>query len=432
MMDFSGFFGKKICVAVSGGVDSVCLLHYMKLQEKPYGYSLCAVHCEHGIRGEESLSDARFVEELCCKWQIPLYTFSEDCPMRAEREKVSLETAARNFRREVFTRLIEEKKADYIATAHHKNDLAETVLFRLARGTSLSGVGGMSARNGYILRPFLEMTRDEITQYATDNGLSYCEDSTNKERDATRNKLRLDVLPVLEEAVPGAIGGLARFATTAKEDDEFLYSIAKDLVAEKDGGVLVAFSDQKPLFSRACMLALKRVGISHDYTSVHLERAWALQSLQRGAKQTMLKGVEARKTENGIFFYISSETEKEEKGEGQPFALGTFDRGRYEVNVDDSPFCETDALRIDGDELPDSAVFRFRKEGDFIRCFGGGTKSLKKFFNEKKVPVEDRGYIPLIAKKNGPEVYVVCGVEIADGVKVTEKTKHVYFIKTTR
>ncbi|MBE7077871.1 MAG: tRNA lysidine(34) synthetase TilS [Clostridiales bacterium] len=432
MMKLDGFFGKKICVAVSGGVDSVCLLHYMKSQEKPYGYHLCAVHCEHGIRGEESLLDARFVEELCKEWDIPLYTFSADCPTRAEREKVSLETAARNFRKEIFKGLIEEKTADYIATAHHKNDEAETVLFRLARGTSLSGVGGMSAMNGYMIRPFLDMTRGEIEEYALKNGLTHREDSTNKERDATRNKLRLDVLPALENAVPGAIGGLVRFAEKAKEDDEFLYAMAKELVTEKDGGVLVEFSNQKPLFSRACMLALKRVGIFHDYTSVHLERAWALQSLQLGAKQTMLKGVEAKKTEKGIFFYLPSETEKEGKGVEQPFVLGTFDGGRYEVNVNTSPTSEAGVLRIDGDELPANSVFRFRKEGDFIRCFGGGTKSLKKFFNEKKVPKEDREYIPLIAEKNGSEVYVVCGVEIADSVKVTEKTKRVYFIKTTR
>jgi len=168
------FTGKRICVAVSGGVDSVSLLHWLKGRETEYGYTLCAVHCEHGIRGEDSLRDARFVCEFCKNLGIELYNFSEDCPKRAERNKQSLETAARAFRIECFGRLLAEGKADIIATAHHKNDDAETVLFRLLRGTSLTGVGGISANNGQIIRPFLSWTRAEIEAYAKENGLDFC------------------------------------------------------------------------------------------------------------------------------------------------------------------------------------------------------------------------------------------------------------------
>ena len=192
----TGFAGKKICVAVSGGVDSVSLLHWLKERATTYGYTLCAVHCEHGIRGEDSLRDARFVREFCDKIGVELYSFSEDCPMRAERDKQSLETAARAFRIECFQRLLTEGKADVIATAHHKNDDAETVLFRLLRGTSLTGVGGISADNGKIIRPFLSWTRVEIEDYAKKNNLDFCVDCTNLELDATRNKLRLQALPL--------------------------------------------------------------------------------------------------------------------------------------------------------------------------------------------------------------------------------------------
>ena len=115
-----GFLGKRICVAVSGGVDSVSLLHYLKGQETTYGYTLCAVHCEHGIRGEDSLHDARFVETLCKQWEVSLYTFAENCPLRAERDKQSLETAARAFRIECFQRLLAEEKAE--ATAKRRRE----------------------------------------------------------------------------------------------------------------------------------------------------------------------------------------------------------------------------------------------------------------------------------------------------------------------
>lgn len=430
-MNLNGFSGKKICVAVSGGVDSVSLLHYMKTQEEPCGYLLSAVHCEHGIRGEESLSDARFVEQLCKTWGIPLHTFFENCPSRAERDKESLETAARKFRRECFVALIEEGKADYIATAHHKNDEAETVLFRLARGTSLSGVGGMSAMNGYLIRPFLEMTRQEIETYAKENGLHFCEDSTNKERCATRNKLRLDVIPLIEDAVPGAVENLTRFATLATEDDRLLYRFAARLLKKEEGRLTVAFSEEKPLFRRACLLALKELGVQRDYTQAQLERAWELQSLHRGAKQTVLQGIVAEKIKDGLEFYKEEEISIG-KPEEKPFGLDGFDGGRYEVKVACFPILEKSEwkiLRLDGDKLPLGAVFRFRKEGDFIRRFGSGKKSLKKFFNEKKIPIAEREYLPLIAEKDGAEVYAVCGVEISEAVKVTADTKNPLFIE---
>ena len=265
MMDLRNFSNKRICVAVSGGVDSVTLLHYLKSCERECGYSLSAVHCEHGIRGEESLADMRFAEELCKAWGVPLFIFSEDCPARAKREKESLETAARNFRYESFTSLAEGNKVDFVALAHHKNDEAETVLFRLARGTSLTGVGGMAEMNGYLLRPLLSWTRAEIVEYAVKNNLSWREDQTNKETDATRNKLRLEVLPKLEEAVPGAAENLVRFASLASEDDALLYEYAEKLLLleETDGETLVsvAFRDKKPLFRRACLLALKTLGV---------------------------------------------------------------------------------------------------------------------------------------------------------------------------
>lgn len=435
-MDLRNFFNKRICVAVSGGVDSVMLLHYLKSREKECGYSLSAVHCEHGIRGEESLADMRFVEELCRAWEVPLVIFSEDCPTRAKRERESLETAARNFRYASFASLIQENKADFVALAHHKNDEAETVLFRLARGTSLTGVGGMVEMNGHFLRPLLSWTRGEIVEYAVKNNLSWREDQTNKETDATRNKLRLDVLPKLEEAVPGAAGNLVRFASLASEDDALLYEYAKTLLSVKEAEgetlVSVAFSDKKPLFRRACLLALKTLGVEKDYTALHLENLYNLQSLERGARQSLPQGVEAEKQEKALLFYKKKPLQKAERGEGKIFDKKGFDGGRYLVSVSNTPVEDSEngwkILKVDEDKLPQNAVFRFRKEGDFIQRFGSGKKTLKKFFNEEKTPVSEREYLPVIAEKDGAEVYAVCGVEISERVKITEETKKTLYI----
>ena len=432
MMDFSAFQDKKICVAVSGGVDSVSLLHYLKTLENKYGYTLSAVHCEHGIRGEESLADARFVEELCKKWGVSLRTYQENCLDRAKHEKVSLETAARNFRKEVFSSVLDTKQADFIATAHHKNDEAETVLFRLARGTSLSGVGGMSALNGKIIRPFLGWKRAEILAYAKENGLCWREDKTNAETEATRNKLRLEVLPKLEESVHGALDNLVRFASIATEDDEFLYEQAKELVKFGENEVFVAFCDKKPLFRRACLLALKKLGVEKDYTALHLENGYELQFLQRGAKQTFPCGVEAERKESCLRFYKKEEV-KWEKGEELPFDQNGFDGGRYALKCSFAPFegekNDWKTLRADLEKIPSGAVFRFRKEGDFMLCYGGNTKTLKKLFNEKKIETAEREYLPLIADKESGEVYAVGGVEISDKIKVTENTQKTVYLK---
>ncbi len=436
MLNLSEFSGKRICVAVSGGVDSTALLYACKQGEKQFGYRLLAVHCEHGIRGEESLEDMRFVERLCADWQVPLVVFREDCPKRAKEEKLSLETTARNFRLETFSKIIKENKADFILTAHHQNDEAETVLFRLARGASLSGISGISEKNGWLVRPFLGVKKSEILAYAKLHNLSYREDETNYQLDATRNKIRHCVLPAMEDAVSGATGNIARFACLAKEDDDFLYEESKKLLSLKGEKYLLAFCDKAPLFRRACLLAIKGLGLEKDYTSTHLQAVFALQKSERGAVALLPKNIVAEKCLHGIELYVKRLQETLptpcEKPCKKLYNEKGFDGGRYAVKVSFSLVEDGQntwrVLKFDADKMPKDAVFRFRKEGDKIEKFGGGNKSLKKFFNEKKIPVAEREYLPLIASGEGEEVYAVCGVEIADKIKVTSDTTRVGYL----
>ena len=430
MMDFGKLKNKRLCVAVSGGVDSVTLLHYCKTGEAKYGYRLFAVHCEHGIRGEESVSDMRFVETLCKAWGVPLFVFQEDCPLRAKREKSSLETAARAFRYESFARLIAENKVDFIATAHHQGDEAETVLFRLARGTSLAGLKGIEAENGWLLRPLLDWKKSEIIAYAKAEKLEYREDKTNFETEATRNKIRLCVLPVLEEAVSGATENIARFAALASEDEAFLQEESKKLLSYDNEKYTVAFSGKKPLFCRACLLAFKALGLDRDYTAAHLQAAFDLQKSERGARLDLPCLVVVEKGLHGIEIFLKKDERYEEKTPSAPYTEKGFDGGRYEVNISFAPIRDTDKgwriLRFDADKIPKDACFRFREEGDEILKFGGTGKSLKKLLNEKKIPVREREYLPVIAKGN--EVYAVCGVEISERIKITEETQRIAYI----
>ncbi len=431
MLRLQNFQGKRICVAVSGGADSVALLHYLKAESEKSGYALIAVHCEHGIRGEESLRDMRFVQSLCREWEIPLELFTSDCVARAKNEKLSLETAARKFRYESFSALLREGKADYIATAHHLNDEAETVLFRLARGTALGGAAAMQPQTGKYLRPFLDSSKEEILEYVRKNGLSFVEDSTNLQTDATRNKIRLEILPKLEESVEGAARNIARFATLAKEDDELLYELSAPLLQEESEGITILFCDKKPLFTRACLTAMKKMGVEKDYASSHLQALFALQDSERGARLDLPK-LRAEKREKGVTLFFPEEEFFSPRTEEKKFDLNGFDGGRYEVNVFLSPPESEEALRFDLDKLPSDATFRFRREGDVLRKFGGLSKSLKKLFNEKKIPPKEREYLPLIASKESGRVYAVCGVEIAEEIKVDESTRQIVYISTRK
>ena len=148
----------------------------------------------------------------------------------AKTQKCSLETAAREFRQACFASLITEEKADFVATAHHALDEAETVLFRIARGSSLTGAKGILAQDGWKIRPILRWTKEEILAYADKHALAYRVDESNLQTEFTRNKLRLEVLPKLEEAVSGASRNLTAFAERAAEDDEVLYGLAQALV----------------------------------------------------------------------------------------------------------------------------------------------------------------------------------------------------------
>lgn len=441
--DFRKFKGKRICVACSGGADSLCLLHYLKSRESVDGFSLSAVHCEHGIRGAESKADAAFVENFCKERGIPLFTFSDDCVARAAREKISLETAARKFRYECFDSLLAEGKADVVATAHHKDDDAETVLFHLLRGASLTGAGGMrEARNGYI-RPFLNVSKQEIYGYAKEHGLDFCTDATNFATDASRNRLRLEAMPLLESIVPKSADNLVRFAKIAQKDDALLYGLAEKLVEKKTGfegaeaQAIVKFAEQ-PLFYRACVLAMKHLGLEQDYSYAHLsalEKLFFDSAGQTGKFVCLPHGIRARRRYDELVFYREGESfERKGGASGERFRCGEFDFSDSEILVTKEK-CEAEIfsktsvghkiLRADAREL-EGSVLRGWKTGDVFAKFGGGTKTLKKYLTDRKIPAAERESVALFCK--GSEVLLIVGTEISKKVRVEEDAKDCVYI----
>lgn len=204
---------KRYLVALSGGADSVCLL----LVLRQLGYQVDAVHCNFHLRGEESNRDEAFVVDLCQQQQIELHRIHFDTTTFAKTHQISIEMAARELRYRYFEQLRQDMGADGICVAHHQDDSVETVLLNLLRGTGIHGMTGIKARNGYILRPLLCVSRSEITEWLDHQHQTFVTDSSNLETDVIRNKIRLNVIPQLKAITPGACQQILHTAQRLRE-----------------------------------------------------------------------------------------------------------------------------------------------------------------------------------------------------------------------
>lgn len=435
-LKLSVYAGMKICVALSGGRDSMALAHYLLENGAAYGITLSALNCDHCIRGEESARDSAFVKDWCEKNGVPLMQFVRNgCGDNTE-------ASARSWRLHCYFEAL-KTGADAVATAHHLGDNAETVLFNLARGSGLSGLTGITdLKELHLIRPLISCSREEIDEYIEKNKIPYVDDSTNFTDAYTRNKIRHNVLPELEKAVPGAAKAIYRFSRLAAEDEEyFKRQIEKLLVKSQPYGDGILFCEERALFKRAAIKIINAYQLK-DYTSEHAERLYRLQYAENGKKFGFL-GLTAFK-EDGKITIVSDELLSYER-DGMPFEnliSGQAEKycGQF-VAVTYNEYYEEDIARIqemqsenpgyvperikclkfDLDTIPGSAVIRFMKNGDKFKKYGGGTKNLGDFFTDRKIPVRIRKHIPLIAE--GDKILAVGGVEISDDIKITDKTK---------
>ena len=240
--------GDCVLVGLSGGPDSVFLLYVLKTLSSMMGYRLFSVHVHHGIRGEEADRDMRFSENLCSRWNIPFKTVYVDAPGVSKEKGMSLEEAARILRYDAFRETREEIEKKYIdslsdkdktnrrcviAVAHHMDDQAETVLHNLVRGSGIRGLSGMEPKRGDIIRPLLSVKREYILRKLNDEGISYVVDSTNLDTQYTRNHIRSDILPELQEINPEATAHIAQTADILREADDFFVRLASEYVEKK-------------------------------------------------------------------------------------------------------------------------------------------------------------------------------------------------------
>ena len=245
----------RLVCAVSGGADSMCLVHLVRAE----GYDVTAAHFEHGIRGAESLRDAAFVESWCREQGIPFVLGRGDAPAYARENGLSLEEAARKLRYAFLFRTAKALGADCILTAHNRDDNAETLLFNLTRGAGTAGLGGIPAQRGLLRRPLLQVSRAEIEAYLERNHVPYVEDSTNRSDDYTRNQIRHRIVPLLRELNPRFDEAAARTARLARQDEDCLNALAEEFIRDnlrEDSLPLTALSALHPAIASRVLRTL--------------------------------------------------------------------------------------------------------------------------------------------------------------------------------
>lgn len=419
--------GDGIIVALSGGADSVSLLHLFNSIKELYNIRLCAAHLNHRIRGDEAERDADFVRELCREQGIELFYEQADIPAIAEKNGESEELCGRNLRYAFFEKLSREHGAK-IATAHTMSDNTETVLMHLVRGAGVAGLKGIPVRRGIIIRPLLCFERSDIERYCEENHLRYVTDSTNLETLYTRNKVRLEAIPALKEINPSLDVSIERTSRLMRDVDRYLNKIsAEELKACRTA---YGYRCEKLLALDQAVLsyALKNIldGVDAPYEFRHI--GLLKEALKSGGSVDLGKGFRAVCAQ-GILRIVCGDF-----GADEWCVPITEYEGATLITPETSDFCEIINKKFLNNCIPcdiidsDTAV-RYRREKDvFTSADRNVTKTLKKLFNELKIPAELRRHIKVAA--NGSEILWIEGIGVSKQARdAFDKNKAFYYMK---
>lgn len=428
---------EKVTVGFSGGADSAALLHflYFFVSDEGKKFKVEAVHVNHCLRGAEAVRDENFAKSFCDKFGIKLHIERVDVKDIALKNKIGTEEAGRIARYKIFESLM-KKDTEKIATAHTLSDRCETFIFNLLRGASLKGLCSIPPVRDKIIRPLIDITRSEIEEYCLDNGLDYIHDSTNFEKDYTRNKIRLDVIPSLKKINPDFEKSVLKTLCLISEDENFLENQSKkafDFIRTKDGFDAEKFKNLPQCLKSRCGVKIIKdsSGISPEKKHVDL----LCEIAEKTGAVTLPKNVRVT-CKNGII-KISKKMDK--KSELWEYPLKNFNNlteRKTNIIIKVTPFseCKNTINCVDRkniinlEKLPPGCVIRNRRTGDrFTLPFRKVTKSVKKLMNEFKIPEKLRDEIALIAFGN--EVLWIEGIGasakcIAD--KRTEKAAVIY------
>ncbi|MBP3940985.1 MAG: tRNA lysidine(34) synthetase TilS [Christensenellaceae bacterium] len=422
--------GSRIGIAASGGVDSMVLMNV--LYRLTGGKNLYCLHFEHGIRGWESVRDMEFVRENAKALGIPFICARMDIPERVMQTGENLEAAARRYRYAFFANISKKYNLQYVATAHHADDVVETFLLNLLRGSGMAGLSAMRIRREpNIIRPLINISREEIEQYAAENEISFVTDSTNDNLDYTRNFLRKEVVPKLKELNPNLTEAVRRTTTLLGEDEYSLFKIEsqifEEIASETKEGLEIDIDKllsqhigiQKRVIRHS---VLKVAGSLVDFEMKHSNAILELANNRSVGKRFILPGkcyctvgygklIIKRDNEIAVDnTEVDFEIDKEIRIAGKSLLSEV-------VTAPQSFPALHEAVQF-ADPLPlEGALVRTRRSGDLFRPVGmEGYKKLSDWFIDEKIPQDKRDLIPLVVKEN--RVLVIGGHAVSEDAKV--------------
>ncbi len=390
--------GEHVLCAVSGGADSVALLLLLKEKADRGEIRLTVAHFDHRIRSG-SADDARFVRELCKRLAVPLLEGSEDVPKLARVRRIGLETAARDARRAFLEDARRKAGADVIATAHHLDDQAETVLMHLFRGTGTKGAAGIRPRAGVWVHPLLHTLKTDLILFLKERSQEWRTDETNAILDTPRNRLRSVVLPEIKTIYPGAEAAISRFAEISAEESDFLDRMADDFLKENGTQIDLGLYALKVIPAHRALVrrALRRYLPESDHSII--TRLADLYFSPQGIVKA--SGVNAERS--GGRLYLTDERVNPD------WLLGTI----HTAPAENRPEYSNGFRQVLDRRSVENAVLRTRMQGDRISPLGtNGSKSLSDYLTDRKIdrPLRDR--LPLLA--DGHEILWVIGVGISN------------------
>lgn len=419
----------KYLVALSGGADSVTLLWV--LHELRYQIEAC--HCNFQLRGAESDRDEQFCVQLCEQLGIPLHRIHFDTRLYAEVHKESIELAARNLRYRYFAQLKEDVEADGICVAHHQDDTVETVLINLIRGAGIQGLTGISAKNGDILRPLLCVDRKEILAYLEEKGQDYVTDSTNLVDDVVRNKIRLNIIPMLKEINPAASKNIAQAAHHLEEANKMLSSIAICGEKSEDGTIRVAVQEiesaasaEYALYSSLSPYGFRGKAITEILASLHSTgKTWTSETHQLVIDRDCIL-IREKQTEAFQGMKIP-ETGCYVLPRGEKIKLSIRER-----EIDFSPSKEKFLITLDADAVTFPLHLRLAQNGDTFHPFGmKGKKLVSDYLTDRKKNLFEKQSQLVLEDAKGQIIWVV-GERTSELCKIKEDTKKILYIQVSQ
>lgn len=397
-----------VTVALSGGADSMALLHLLLCLRERYGLTVAAAHLNHCLRGEQSERDEAFVRDFCEAHGVPLTVVRRDVAALARASGEGLEQAGRRARYEWFATF-----PGRVALAHTASDALETTLFHLCRGAGLRGLCGIPPVRGAIVRPLIECTRAQVEAYCAAHAIPFVQDASNADCRFARNRLRHRVVPELKEINPGVEQAAVRAVQALRRDEAFLAALAKQQLETLllDDGALPA-AETAALDPALRLRVLEAFAAPVD--AAHLQALDDLLCSGNGTR-SLSRGRVARLEQNRL-------TVRPAETPPPQFSVRTeeIDRETYEKlrKVHTLLFNTT----LDCDKIVGKLTWRVREPGDCLRLAGHtGTKTLKKWMNEKKIPVETRAALPVLCDEEGP--VWVAGLGVAHRVRVEAESR---------